>query len=196
MRGVVLGRFKQTFRRVFVDEHAGAQKQQNRDAGKSVAKKLFAALIILIIAALVILLVHGNYVTLYFNVAENITADNISVSFEREGIANVRDISVKNRVASVAIEKVSDGNMPFKVKIGDTIHEFDIDTSKPLIFIPQLTAFPCWQLIIYFSFIFCLTAAIVFALQYRKESSGTFFSTSAIYFVGFAVFFALSTAFQ
>ena len=56
---------------------------------------MFIALLIFFAA---FLLIHGNYITMYYKAGSDISAGEVKVTFDKEGVAEVRDIRVKDRL--------------------------------------------------------------------------------------------------
>ncbi|MBR6479828.1 MAG: YdcF family protein [Clostridia bacterium] len=158
-------------------------------------KKLLMVFLVLLLVSSVCILIHGNYITFRYKVTDpDFKAEDIKVTFEQEGIVKVRDVSLKNGVAKIEIEKIATGGTKADIALSDAIHIEQINTDGLLMYSPGRLVFPCWQLILFAGFAFCLAAAIIFFLEYRKMSAAELFSYIPVYLLGLVIFFSVLAA--
>ena len=150
---------------------------------------VFISILILFAAAL---LIHGNYITMFYKAIDaGVTVDDVSVTFDKEGVAKVRDIRVKDNMVIVDFEKVSKGETTASVKVGESTYMQPLSTRGPLIVDEGKNTFPCWQLFLVSGFAFSLLSAVILLIEYRKLRDAELFSYTPIYMLGLFIFFSV-----
>ena len=199
-------RFLNAIRAVLADDVPGGHRQQDRETGRRVVRHLLLCLAVLLIGFAIYLAVHGNYISLYYRTGYEIvedgehgythemivlTEDDLGITFEPEGIASLRGMSVNNGVVRCDIGKTGQGEVTCSIKIGESIYTEYLTAGRLFIYRPGRLVFPCWEGLMAAGFLFCCCAFILLFREYRKLSGEKLFSYTAIYLLGLAVFAAV-----
>ncbi len=158
---------------------------------KSATGKILAVFAALIVFFAVFLIIHGNYITMYYKFNTDIAVSDVKVTFDKEGVAKVRDVRVKDKMVSVDFQKVSEGETTAAVQIGESTYMQPLNTKGPLIFDEGKDTFPCWQLFLLSGFILSLASSAILLAEYRKLRETELFSYVPIYMLGLFIFFAV-----
>ena len=158
---------------------------------KAATGKILAVFAALIVFFAVFLIIHGNYITMYYKSNADIAASDVKVTFDKEGVAKVRDVRVKDKMVSVDFQKVSKGETTAAVQIGESTYMLPLNAKGPLIFDEGKDTFPCWQLFLLSGFILSLASSAILLAEYRKLRETELFSYVPIYMLGLFIFFAV-----
>lgn len=158
---------------------------------KAATGKILAVFAALIVFFAVFLIIHGNYITMYYKSNADIAASDVKVTFDKEGVAKVRDVRVKDKMVSVDFQKVSKGETTASVQIGESTYMQPLNAKGPLIFDEGKDTFPCWQLFLLSGFILSLASSAILLAEYRKLRETELFSYVPIYMLGLFIFFAV-----
>jgi uncharacterized SAM-binding protein YcdF (DUF218 family) len=158
---------------------------------KAATLKILTVFIALLILFAAFLLIHGNYITMYYKAGSDISAGEVKVTFDKEGVAEVRDIRVKDRLVRVDFQKVSKGETTASVKIGESTYMQPLNANGPLIIDEGKNTFPCWQLFLLSGFILSLVSSGILLAEYRKLRETELFSYNPIYMLGLFIFFSV-----
>jgi len=158
---------------------------------KAATGKILAVFAALIVFFAVFLIIHGNYITMYYKSNADIAASDVKVTFDKEGVAKVRDVRVKDKMVSVDFQKVSKGETTAAVQIGESTYMLPLNAKGPLIFDEGKGTFPCWQLFLLTGFILSLASSAILLAEYRKLRETELFSYVPIYMLGLFIFFAV-----
>ena len=158
---------------------------------KAATGKILAVFAALFVFFAVFLIIHGNYITMYYKSNADIAVSDVKVTFDKEGVAKVRDVRVKDKIVSVDFQKVSRGEATASVKIGATTYMQPLNANRPLMFDEGKNTFPCWQLFLLSGFILSLASSAILFAEYRKLRETELFSYVPIYMLGLFIFFAV-----
>lgn len=156
---------------------------------------LFSGVAVLLAATLIILIIHGNNITMYYRSDDpQSDLENLKVEISDEDVVRVISTGISGDLIRIRVERAGTGDAEVKVYAGDTIYTEQITTRYGLIIRETTSDFPCWQLSVLCGFLFSTWAAYKLYNMYRSGSNESMFLYSSIYELALAVFFAVVAA--
>lgn len=201
-------RFLDAIRAVFADDRMDVQRRREENEPlRKAGIRMLVCLAVLLIGFAVCMMVHGNYISLYYRTGYktfsdehgygmageplDLTENDLDIVFEPDGIAVLKGMSVMNGVARFDIAQAGTGEVTCSVKVGDTIYTEYLTGGKLCIYRPGRLVFPGWQAAMVAGSLYCCFAALILFLEYRRLIGEKLFSYTSIYMLGLTVFFSV-----
>jgi len=156
----------------------------------STAGKLLKILGVLVAVYLVMLIIHGNRISLYYSYSGDGTdISDVAVDIEDTDVVQLISVTPLNGRIRLSVGRAGTGETEMRVTVGESKFTEQLSTKRGLICHYGSGNFPCWQFVIAGGSLFCFLAAIMLYRRYRKASFGNLFLYSSMYDLGLAVFF-------